>query len=672
MKIKNKCLVREIFTGICILTLLSAAFSSKSYAQSHLAKSSRTNEHGEFRNLGVQVSENIVQASVFAKNKAGRTFLYTTVRGRTAHLVGVDIVTKNVVVNLPLEGSGGSWDMKVSKDGILYVSSSQGIVYKHIPGTQELDNLGRALPSETYLWDLAVGKNGEIFGATYPGCRVFRYHPNDGFSDVAKGNLVEGENYVRSIVYHEETDRIYAGVGSHAHLVELNPRTGEKREFLPDEYKKQEFVYNLSIVKDKKNGDKLLIYLTKSNKTLLYNIRTKVFQVEMEISNIYVKTAINARKESKAYFTAGSKLYEWNLKDLKPSIIGEVSSDALATEWLDNHNLLLFNRRNELIKYNVRSSEKHVEKLNIPALPLRMNYLSVGVDNLIWTGGYLVGSNATYNPETGVNTPYAGLSQTESMTFLGTNVYFGVYPNGRIYSYDTKKPWNLKSKNPRLLGKIEGQDRPFAGIAVEKLNKVYFGTVPSYGKNGGALVEYDIITDKLKSYSDVVYNQSIISLLYTDGILYGGSSNKGGLGIAPTEAEAKMFIWDPVANKKIRELIPVENAKSISCLAKSPDGKIWGMASGTIFIFDPVSEKVISKHKLFTHRGGGGWDASSIIFHSTGKIYAQEGGNLYKIEPKTMQFEILEKSAYHLIEDEKKTLFFVKDDDLWQFIPSKK
>jgi streptogramin lyase len=47
------------------------------------------------------------------------------------------------------------------------------------------------------------------------------------------GQLVDGEQYVRSIA--AAGGKIYAGIGSHAHLVELDPETGEKREIpLPE------------------------------------------------------------------------------------------------------------------------------------------------------------------------------------------------------------------------------------------------------------------------------------------------------------------------------------------------------------------------------------------------------------------------------------------------------
>src|SRR5690606_21309417 len=107
-------------------------------------------------------------------------------------------------------------------------------------------------------------------------------------------------------------------------------------------------------------------------------------------------------------------------------------------------------------------------------------------------GGYLAGGYATYNPETGENKEYKGLHQTEGMSFQGKDIYFGIYPKGRFYRYDTQKEWNIEDKNPLKIGEIEGQSRSFAVLSVEAQRKMFFGMIPEYGKLGGAFVEYDI------------------------------------------------------------------------------------------------------------------------------------------------------------------------------------
>ncbi|MBA4493295.1 hypothetical protein ACFO25_06500 [Paenactinomyces guangxiensis] len=56
---------------------------------------------------------------------------------------------------------------------------------------------------------------------------------------------------------------------------------------------------------------------------------------------------------------------------------------------------------------------------------------------------------------------------------------------------------------------------------------------------GRALTIFDPGSGQYDDYRNVVANQSVISLAYKDGFIYGGTSVSGGLGLKPAETEAK-------------------------------------------------------------------------------------------------------------------------------------
>lgn len=58
-------------------------------------------------------------------------------------------------------------------------------------------------------------------------------------------------------------------------------------------------------------------------------------------------------------------------------------------------------------------------------------------------------------------------------------------------------------------------------------------------------------------YRDIVKDQSIFGLAYHDGKIYGGTSLVGGLGISPTETQAKLFVFDVAKREKIAEFTPM-------------------------------------------------------------------------------------------------------------------
>src|SRR5262249_28291715 len=150
----------------------------------------------------------------------------------------------------------------------------------------------------------------------------------------------------------------------------------------------------------------------------------------------------------------------------------------------------------------------------------------------------LAGGAACYDPATGTSDKFRGISQIEHIGMLGGKMYLGIYPHGRLYEFDPTKPWG--ENNPRKFGTIEGQSRPVAVLGVPEVGKVFIGMVPEYGILGGHLLTYDPKTDGLTDHGEVVARQSVVSLAYAGGMLIGGTSITGGLGIKPVETQAKL------------------------------------------------------------------------------------------------------------------------------------
>ncbi|MFA4867327.1 MAG: hypothetical protein WC623_03965 [Pedobacter sp.] len=593
-------------------------------------------------NLGPQVFESSINGSTHATDNASNSWFYTIQTGSPARLIGYNGTTASLAVNLPLTGVTGSWSMTVATDNSVYIASNQGILLRYDQTTQTVTTIGKPAATETYLWDLATGKNGEIFIGTYPGCRVYRYHPSSGFTDVGSGALITGENYVRSVEYHEPTDMVYAGVGSHTGLIELNPRTGQKREMLPAQDRGLTgFVYYLKVITGLTGGDRLLASITgtpSNNKTLVYNIQTGLF--EKNIPTAIANTAIKSPTNQKIYYSTSSSLlsYEITQPTAVPVLVSS-TKNSLARYWSGNQELTLLNPEMKIVKVNVSNGSTTSTNLNIPPLPIQIQTTAAGPDGKVWTSGYPIGSNGLYNPATGTTVNYNGLPQAESISFQGDQVFFGIYGGAKIYRYNSNNPWSMTSANPKLIGSVTGQDRPFGNVSVPTLGKMFFGTVPGYGILGGSLIEYNSSDDKIISYANIVLDQSIVSLNYANSTIIGGTSVWGGLGIQPTQTQAKLFGWNPVTKIKTFEIVPVTGAKAITALMQGPNGKIWGMADGTLFIFDPVTGVVDSTHDLFqvsqATKNTTVWRNASMVMHPTGRIFGLAYGELFELDPTT-------------------------------------
>jgi streptogramin lyase len=634
--------------------------------------------NGEFQNLGPQITATTLIGTTFAKEPSGREIICTVMRGQPAKLLVYDLRSGELLHKLALEGADGAWNATTASDGIVYVGTdANGHLYRYVPGEDRVTDLG-VVPPDKWVWDLCPGEDSEVFIATYPGCRIVRYHPKDGFKEVSNGPAAENENYARSVTRDAKTGKIYVGVGSHAHLIEIDPKTGAKNDLLPTEHLKEEFVYGVEVL-----GDRLFGYVTHLGKSLVFNLRTRQIETWLPaMSGQQVMT--KSPNDERVWYAVGGKLYAYDMStpNVPPAAVMDCPN-VLGFSWtkwegadFPGESLVIFAPYAQRIIYNPQTGKSVSKVFDKPKEPIVIQSIAVGPDGKIWTGGYLSGGNATYDPATGKSEELKGLSQAESMAALGDVMYFGNYPNGRFNCYDTTRPWDGKQKNPREIGKIEGQSRPFAALGVKELNKVYWGTVPEYGLLGGGIAEFDPTTDKLEFYPEVVPKQAIIALAYRDGLIVGGSTISGGLGMKPSEKEGKLFLWDPKTRQKVFEMTPVEGAPAVTSVINGPDGKIWGVAGSTLFIFDWQSRKVISKHDLFepeeknpTHI----WRGAFLVVHPSGQVYGTHEGRLFQIDPTTMKLTVLreKKDMGLLMMDRRGQLYFRDKVNLWRYTPAK-
>ena len=624
---------------------------------------------GTFVNLGPQITASTLIGTTFAKDADGRAIVCTVMRGTPAKLVIIDVQTGEIRRMLPLAGAAGGWNAVTASDGSVYAGTdSNGHLYRWVPGTDAAIDLGQVPPKQSWVWDLAAGREGEVFLATYPGCRIVRYHPDEGFKEVSNGPAAEGEQYARSLAYDLATRKLYAGVGSHAHLVEIDPATGTQTNLLPPEYADQEFVYGLDVI-----GHHLFALLTPRNQSLVFDLRTgKLATVLPAMTGQQV--LIRAPQDQRVYYTVNNQLHAYDLaRPQEPPVALTRCANALAMTWTrdaGNPTLVVFTPRSILL-YEPQTGNATTRSFTVPTEPVAIQSLALGPDGRIWMGGYLSGGNAAFDPATGKSQEYKGLSQSESIAVLGNHLYFGIYPHARFASYDVTRPWNSAKGTPRQLGQIEGQSRPFAGIGVAALNQVFFGTIPAYGTLGGGIAVYDVASDTLTFHHQVVPDHSVAALAYVKNRIVGGTTIWGGLGAQPTAKEAKLFGWDPATKTRVFETVPLPGVSAIPCLIEGPDGNAWGLAAGTLFVFDPAAGTVLWRHKLFAQDYGDSnvWRDGFLLRHPSGQMYGTSGGRLFRLDPETKAVEILRNKQAGLTMDRQGRLYFRDTVNLWQYTP---
>src|SRR5690606_31836223 len=139
----------------------------------------------------------------------------------------------------------------------------------------QLFDLGKALPGTAEILTLEAGVNGDIYGGTFPTGKVFKYNSSEGITDLI-GQVVAGESYVRQLSYEKSSNKLFAGIGSHAHLIQIDLSNKSTKEILPEKYFYREFVYYTSIIEGLKGGNKLFAWVTnpKDREVLVFDTKT--------------------------------------------------------------------------------------------------------------------------------------------------------------------------------------------------------------------------------------------------------------------------------------------------------------------------------------------------------------------------------------------------------------
>jgi len=629
----------------------------------------------EENDLGTQITVVNIQSASFGRDASGNLFAYAILYGEPCMMAVIDIASQKVQTILEIPGAKGAYANVASARGdVWFGSNPNGRLYRYKPGSNAIEDMGQPFPETTFIWDMVEGRDEKLYGGTYPQGKVFGYDPNSG-KFRGYGSMVEGEDYVRSLAYDPETNTVYVGIGSHAHLVKLDPDTGTKKDILPPGHQKSHFVYALDV-----SGGKIVAKLDPAYNALVMD--TKTYEVEYILpqhnsNHVSPKSPL----EDVFYYSTDNKLYEYDMKKRTHSILdfdlkGNARAFALSSDEKGSPLLLALTTGSRILYFDLKTKTRKMEYVDLPKQPVQIQSMIKGPDGNIYTSGYLSGGTAIFDPGTGVSKEFRGVGQAEGIACIGTRLYFGVYPRARFYEFDTAKEWDIAKGNPRQIFTLEKeeQDRPFAMLAKEKENKMFIGTVPSYGILGGALAIFDFATSKTTVHRNIIPDHSITALAYHNGRIYGGTSTSGGLGIKPREEEGKIFIWDVKKGEKTFETAPVPGGPAVTCLKTAPNGEIWGWSLGTLFIFDPEQNKVTFLEKKFPieyTRGGHVWRGAMMEYGDDGYFYGVYVGKFFRVNIKTRELEILqEKKDINLIaRDDAGRFYYANADHLIQVPP---
>lgn len=562
--------------------------------------------------------------------------LYTTSKGVPAMLNVIDLDDNKLLRSLPLEGAADSWQHEVAPDGTVYIAAGK-YLWGYSPVTKQVQAL--ATIPESSLWALAVDENSNAYIGTYPNGKVFQYNvATKKLRDYGKMIGDISQEYVRSMDYHN--GYVYAGT-AHKKIMKLNVETGEKVD-ISGELNETGFVYDLDIVDNRY----LFARYSESKNMYVYDLNEEKW-LDIKLTNVN-GLHVTDSLDGKVYFVADQELKYLDLETLK---VGETAmtygSGLRGADWVEiegnsklpGKSLVTVTFDGKVNFFNIETQKIVTYDSVVPPTANVMNKLYSYSKDKIYISGMTGATGAVYNPETGENHPIS-LGQADSIYRYQDKTYFGVYPDGSVQMIDTNQ--NPYATPTKLF--VVGNEQDRLHTMTDGDGKLFIGSIATYGKLGGALTVIDGETHKV--FRNIVQDQSIIGLAYENGKLYGSTTINGGLGSTPTADEAKLFVWDPVAEKKIKEtslnIDGLEKPEHIGELKVGPkDGYIWGASKGFIFALDPETLNVVKSVEIDSNPAMDVWNAIHLEWSKNGLLYADIGNSLYVINPETLEHKFI-------------------------------
>jgi hypothetical protein len=585
-----------------------------------------------FQDLGIPVKEAMAWGAHVGPGRAGNyDTIYFSFGQYNAPLFLLSVnpdTGETRQFNGPSSSEMGSWGFTVDRENRIYLGSYyHAHLLRFDPKTEEWEDLGQpGGEKESVICRITTAPDGKIWGGTFPSAKLFYYDPKTGVS----------KNFGRM-----DPDQFYCYPTAGADGLIYCAIQFEKMNivvFDPD----KEMKTSLIPLEDRKPG--------------------RVNLVKGEDGKIYTKLSTS---DQWFHVEGGKRLVEVSRSDVPFPEIG--LPDGRQFHLVENKVLKI---------ENPSTKEEKEIPLQYEASGSYVFVVGAGPDGRIYGSSMLPLRLFVYDPQdhslTNLGKASHSTGEIYSMGSYEGKLYLCSYPEARLSIYDPKRPLQFgdgEESNPRDLGPMGGdQYRPRAMLAGPH-GKVYIGSYPDYGLIGGALSVYDPKKNEKRVYRDTVKNQSIASLAYLEKIdlIAAGSSIRGGTGTRAVEKEAKLILWDPKEEKKVFEVIPIPEAKTILSLAATVDGILYGITENEkVFVFDSEKRKIKKVFDL----GFKEPREISLQVGPDGRLYGLASEAIFVIDPKDGQISLLAKSAVPITSGMAMIghkIYFGSDANLYEF-----
>ncbi|WP_426348539.1 Ig-like domain-containing protein [Alloiococcus sp. CFN-8] len=625
-------------------------------------------EFGASKDLGEAVQVPLTQGAAYTKDSKGTNLQFFAINGSPATFYAVNAETGERVFSKALPGVDVVWAIDMGPDNNVYFSgTNDGKLYVYLTEEMRIEEYG-PIADHKFIWDVETSEAGKVYMATYNKGTAGKVYEFDIASKTFRdlGGMKEGAEYVRGLGI--DGNDLYAGVGGvTGSVIKYDLTTGEKEEITVAE--PPTMFADVMVVQDK---------IIASIGTTVYVFDKATYEhLDTLTTDGKMISPPSPYNEDLVYYKANkTELYSYNVKTLESTLIEGIpplpSTGLKDTTWVTLTQgekagktvLATMGAYTDSVFYDPEDNWFEMHYPDVEAQGVLLQSLAISPEGQLNIGGYMRGASIYDTISEAYLHNMPTFHQPEGIGFMNGSTYFGTYTGGVIYRYNPDKPFNYREDstgNPGIVYDIEDdQDRPF--VIKNHENKLFIGTIPTYGKLGGALTIYEENEDgSLKDarvYTNIIEDQSIVGVAYKDGVVYVSSYIQGGLGSTPTADEAKIAMVDEATGKVLKEVyleIPELTSKPtfIGDLSFGEDGLLWGVTGtdGTVFALNPDNLEVVKYERLYpgnTHANG--FRPYYIRWGQDGYMYTNVSNKLIALDTETFEYKTLLSESVNLFD----------------------
>ena len=443
------------------------------------------------------------------------------------------------------------------------------------------------LGKEDYIWNLAMGGDGRLYGGTYPGGRL-------GALNVATGEVEDcgapaAPNLYLRYVSPTHDGRLLCSFGMEKPTTRLyDPKT-------------KQFTAVPTTLEGVTMGciwDGRFLAGARAYQGQDFEATTPAFPTPpAEKGGWGVDAAI----------TNAEWLFLWQGQALYRYRKGEKGLTLISDLDLRGGRCLAANSKGEVLGirgqdyFVLRPGDKtlHLRPIPVESAPRPSLFLRCDPQGRLW-GGPTFGQTLCYLDTRTRKTVNTGAvcdagGEVYDVTFREGKVYAASYAGGDITEYDPAKPWDQWNKtNPRPIATVGGAYiRPTGGILTGADGRLYSGWMAKYGTYGGALAITDVKAGKTDLIENPLGEQAITGLASDEKYAYLGTSLAAN-GLPNKSGEGARFGVVDLATRKAVFTHEFPGVAEVRALALDKQTGRLALAGDRIHVFDTARQQFVS------------------------------------------------------------------------------